>query len=245
MTSDDLRTVLPLLIIIGWACALLLVDLFIPKERKGWTAFLASVGLAVGLGFTLAYAGLEQTGFSGMVTLDRFSSFLNALFLASGLLGIAISYGYLKRMGIERGEYYVLILFSTAGMMLMAQAADLIIIFLALELLSLPLYVLAAWARPRTESEEAGIKYFLLGAFATGFVVFGIALAYGASGGQGTTSISGIAQAVNAPGFNKYFLSIGAALILVGFGFKTAAVQKMSSRPSWIIPSTTGLSFIR
>ena len=221
MTKSDLYTILPLLILIGSACVLLLVDLFIPKERKGWTAVLAAVGLAGALGVTIAQAGLERNAFNGMVTLDGFSSFLNGLFLASGLLGIAIAYGYLKRMGIERGEYYVLILFSTSGMLLMAQAANLIIIFLALELLSLPLYVLAAWARPRTESEEAGIKYFLLGAFATGFVVYGIALVFGSTG---KTSLTEIAAVVAAGTFTKYLLLIGAALILVGFSFKVAAV---------------------
>jgi len=221
MTTQDLYAVLPLLIVVGWAALLLLIDLSIPRERKGWTALLAAVGLAAGLGITLAQAGLERVAFSGMVTLDRFSTYLNALFLASGLLAVAIAYGYLKRMDIERGEYYVMILFSTAGMMLMAQAADLIIIFLALELLSLPLYVLSAWARPRTESEEAGIKYFLLGAFATGFVVFGIALVFGSSG---TTSLTGVAAAIGSPTFTRYLLMIGAALILVGFSFKVAAV---------------------
>jgi len=221
MTKSDLYTILPLLIVMGWASLLLLVDLFIRRERKGWTAVLAAVGLAGALGITLAQAGLEQNAFNGMVTLDGFSTFLNSLLLASGLLGIAVAYGYLKRMGIERGEYYVLILFGTSGMMLMAQAADLIIVFLALELLSLPLYVLSAWARPRTESEEAGIKYFLLGAFSTGFVVYGIALVYGATG---ATSLSAVAAAVTAPTFTKYLLMIGAALILVGFGFKVAAV---------------------
>ncbi len=221
MNYSDFYTILPLLILLGWACLLLLVDLFIPKERKGWTAVLAAVGLAGALGVTLAQAGLERTAFNGMVTLDGFSSFLNGLLLTSGLLAVAIAYGYLKRMDIERGEYYVLILFSTTGMMLMAQAADLIVVFLALELLSLPLYVLAAWARPHTESEEAGIKYFLLGAFATGFVVYGIALVYG---GTGATSLTGIAAAVTAGTFTKYLLLIGAALILVGFGFKVAAV---------------------
>ena len=221
MTNSDLYTILPLLIVMGWACLLLLVDLFIPRERKGWTAILAAVGLAGALGVVLAQVGLERVAFSGMVTLDGFSSFLNCLFLASGLLGIAIAYGYLKNMGIERGEYYVLILLSTSGMMLMAMASDLIVVFLALELLSLPLYVLAAWARPRTESEEAGIKYFLLGAFATGFVVYGIALVYGSTG---TTSLAGINSAVAAQTFTRYLLLIGAALILVGFGFKVAAV---------------------
>jgi NADH-quinone oxidoreductase subunit N len=222
MTQSDLYTILPIIILVAWACVLLLVDLFIPKGRKGWTALLAAVGLAGTLGVTLAQAGRELTAFNGMVMLDGFSSFLNALFLASGLLGIAISYGYLRRMGIERGEYYTLMLFSISGMMLMAQAADLIVIFLALELLSIPLYVLAAWARPRTDSEEAGLKYFLLGAFATGFVVYGVALVFGATG---ATALSGIAAAVAAETYTtKYLLLIGAALILVGFGFKVAAV---------------------
>jgi NADH-quinone oxidoreductase subunit N len=149
MTQSDLRTILPIILIVAWACVLLLVDLFIPKGRKGWTALLAAIGLASALGVTLAQAGLELSAFGGMVVLDGFSSFLNGLFLASGLLAIAIAYGYLKRMGLERGEYYALMLFSLSGMLLMAQAADLIVTFLALELLSIPLYVLAAFARPK------------------------------------------------------------------------------------------------
>jgi NADH-quinone oxidoreductase subunit N len=217
----NLTSILPLLILVVWACLLLLVDLFIPKGRKGWTALLACLGLAGALGMTWALAGREMTGFNGMVTLDGFSSFLGALFLASGLLAVAIAYGYLKRMDLERGEFYALILFSISGMMLMAQASDLIVVFLALELLSIPLYVLAAWARPRSESEEAGIKYFLLGAFATGFVVYGIALVYGATG---KTGLSEISAAIAAGNFTRYLLLIGAALILVGFSFKVAAV---------------------
>jgi NADH-quinone oxidoreductase subunit N len=221
MTLDDLRTILPLVLLVTWACLLLLVDLFIPKNRKGWTALLAALGLAAALGLTLAQAGLELSAFGGMVVLDGFSSFLGSLFLTSGLLSIAIAYGYLKRMGIERGEYYTLMLFSISGMLLMSQAADLIVVFLALELLSIPLYVLAAFARPRTDSEEAGLKYFLLGAFATGFVVYGISLVFG---GTGTTSLIGIAAAVAAGTYTKYLMLIGAALILVGFSFKVAAV---------------------
>jgi NADH-quinone oxidoreductase subunit N len=221
MTISDLYIILPTILLVAWACVLLLVDLFIPKRRKGWTALLAAVGLAGAMGITLTQAGASTTGFNGMVTLDGFSSFLNSLFLGSGLLGIAIAYGYLKRMGIERGEYYVLMLFSISGMLLMAQASDLIVVFLALELLSIPLYVLAAFARPRIDSEEAGIKYFLLGAFATGFVVYGITLIYGATG---ATSLAGILGAIAAGTFTRYLLLIGAGLLLVGFGFKVAAV---------------------
>ncbi len=219
MTSSDLLSILPLLVLVIWASLLLLVDLFL--KRKGVTAFLAALGLALTAGLTLAQAGDEASAFGGMIAVDGFATLLNVLFLLSGLLGIAVAYGYLKRMGIERGEYYSLLLFSTAGMMLMAHAADLIVVFLALELLSLPLYVLAAFARPRLDSEEAGLKYFLLGAFATGFVVYGVTLVYG---GTGSTSLAGIVAAVAGGVPSLLLLTIGAALILVGFGFKVAAV---------------------
>ncbi len=221
MTLSDLSAILSLLVLVIWACLLLLVDVFlIPRTRKGWTALLAAFGLALALGLVLGQSEVTS-GFGGMVVRDGFSDFLSALLLASGLLAIALAYGYLKRMGIERGEYYAFLLFSVAGMVLMVQAADLIVVFLALELLSIPLYVLAAFARPRLESEEAGLKYFLLGAFAGAFVVYGIALVYGACG---TTRLLEIAQGgVQSPAAWP-FLLIGAALILVGFGFKVAAV---------------------
>jgi NADH-quinone oxidoreductase subunit N len=215
----DFYILLPLIILTAWACALLLADLFIPKERKGITAFFAALGLAVTLGFSLTQIGREGTGFNGMVTLDGFSTFTSALILISGLLGVSLAYGYIKRMGLERGEYYTLMLFSITGMMLMTQASDLIIVFLALELLSIPLYVLAAFARPNLQSEEAGLKYFLLGAFSTGFIVYGTALVFGATG---TTSLSGIFAAASN-GTPSLLLTIGSALLLVGFGFKIAA----------------------
>lgn len=220
LNLSDFYTLLPAFVLTGWASMLLVLDLFIPRGSKGLTAFLAAVGLGLTLGITLVQAGSSSLGFNGMVVLDGFSVFLNALLLVSGLLGIALAYGYVRRMGLERGEYYTLMLFSVVGMMLMVQAADLIVVFIALELLSIPLYVLAAFNNRRPESEEAGLKYFLLGAFSTGFVVYGIALVFGAAG---STSLYGIvtAAASSAP---TLLLSIGAALILVGFGFKVAAV---------------------
>jgi len=220
MTINDFEVLKPYTLLTVWACILLLVDLFIPKERKGITALLSALGLAITLGFTLAQIGNERSGFSNMVVLDGFSTFVNALLLVSGLLGVALAYGYVKRMNIERGEYYTLLLFSVTGMMLMAQASDLIVVFIALELLSIPLYVLAAFNRTKSESEEAGLKYFLLGAFATGFVVYGTALVFGATG---STNLSAIVTSASA-GTSSLLLTIGAALILVGFGFKIAAV---------------------
>ncbi len=223
-TFTDYYSILPFAILVAWACLLLLVDLFISKRYKIFTAILAAVGLALTLFlniwlFIVKLSGNSVTGFSGMVALDGFSTFASALLLISGLFGIALAYGYTKRLNIVRGEYYTLLLFSIAGMMLMTQAADLIIVFLALELLSIPLYVLSAYTR-KADSEEAGVKYFLLGAFATGFVVYGTALVFGATG---STSLNGIALAASSMS-PSLLLTIGAALILVGFGFKVAAV---------------------
>jgi len=146
---------------------------------------------------------------------------MSVIFLFSGLAGIAVAYDYLERSGIERGEYYVLLLFSIVGMMLMAAAADLIMVFLALELLSIPLYVLAGIAVPRPDSEEAALKYFLLGAFASGFFLYGTALVYGATG---STALTEIVSATSSGNVNLSFLVIGAGLILVGLGFKVAVV---------------------
>ncbi len=215
----NFSVILPVLVLSAWACILLLVDLLL--KRKGITAFLAALGLALTLGLTLAQLGMSETGFNNMVIVDGFSIFVDAVLLGSGLLGVALAYGYLKRMGIEHGEYYTLLLFSISGMMLMAQAGDLIIVFLALETLSIPLYVLSAFARPRADSEEAGLKYFLLGAFSTGFVVYGIALVFGATR---TTGLSQIVAAASSGAANTLLLSAGAGLILVGLGFKVAAV---------------------
>ena len=223
----SMNAILPLVFLIGWACVLLLVDLFIPAKRKGWTALLSALGLLIALVILIArlaqdrFAGQPVSAFGGMITVDGFSTFLGALLLFSGLVGIALAYDYNKRMGLERSEYFALLLFAVSGMMLMGHAADLIVVFLALELLSIPLYVLAGIAVPRLESEEASLKYFLLGAFASGFVVYGTALVYGATR---TTALSGIVEAVKTGSHDPTLLLVGAALILVGLGFKIAAV---------------------
>jgi NADH-quinone oxidoreductase subunit N len=220
---EDMNTILPLAVLVAWACALLLVDLAIPKGRKGWTALLAGVGLVVAAALTLwkATGGEQTTAFNGMIVVDGFAVYLSVLILVSGIGGITLAYDYLRRTGIERGEYYVLLLFSIAGMVLMTQAADLIVVFLALELLSIPLYVLAGFAVPKLNSEEASLKYFLLGSFATGFVLYGVALTFGATG---QTSLEGIVAAVTSGTASPVGLLIGAAMILVGLGFKVAVV---------------------
>jgi NADH-quinone oxidoreductase subunit N len=218
---SNFSVLMPINILVIWASALLLLDVFILKRRKGWTALLAAVGLVVALVFALVQAGADRTAFGGMVVVDGFATFLTVLLLASGLVAIALAYDYLRRMGLDRGEYYVLLLFSLSGMMLMAVAADLIVVFLALELLSIPLYVLAGFARPQTDSEEAAMKYFLLGAFAGSFVLLGIAFIYGATG---RTGLEKIVEVINLGVADTGLLVVGAALVLIGLGFKVAAV---------------------
>jgi NADH-quinone oxidoreductase subunit N len=217
----SLEAILPLIVLTIWVCALILVDLFIPKERKGLTALFAAIGLLVTLGFVIARIGRPLVGFGGMIFADDFANFLNVLILVSGLAGIGLAYDYLKRMGLERGEYYSLLLFSMIGMMLMGMTADLIVVFLALELLSIPLYVLAGIATPKASSEEAALKYFLLGSFSSGILLFGTALVYGATS---FTGLSDIVNAVSSGAANPTWLLFGAALILIGLGFKVAVV---------------------
>ena len=221
MDIRDLISILPLIVLVGWACLLLLIDLFVPRDRKGITAILAAVGIALALVINLMQLGEVQQAFNGMIVLDGFASLLDTLFLAVGLIAVAQAYDYLKRRNIERGEYYSLLLFTLSGMLLMATAGDLIVVFLALELLSIPLYVLAGFARPQLESEEAAIKYFLLGAFASGFVVYGIALVFGATG---TTGLGSIVAFFAASQETPVLLLIGSGMILVGLGFKVAVV---------------------
>jgi NADH-quinone oxidoreductase subunit N len=219
---SDLVALLPFVFVVVWACVLLFVDIFIQDEKKGVLGGLTALGLIVAIVLSVLQTGQELTAFAGMVAIDGFSVFMNVLFLGIGLAGTAVAYDYLKRMDLERGEYYVLLVFSVAGMMLMGSANDLIIVFLALELLSIPLYVLSGIARPQLKSEEAGIKYFLMGAFASGFVVYGVALIFGMTG---TTSIPEIVSVVTAGNLlNPLIFTVGGALLLIGLGFKVAAV---------------------
>jgi NADH-quinone oxidoreductase subunit N len=219
--GPDLLAALPFIIIVGWACILLLLDAFIPRDKKYITAVLSGIGLLAALIVVLLRLDQEAAAFGGMILADTYASGMQIVFLVTGLLGILVAYDYIRRMGIERGEYYTLLLFSVSGMMLMSLAGDLIVVFLAIELLSLPLYVLAGFARPKDESEESAMKYFLLGAFASAFLVYGIALVFGATG---STGMADIVASLAAGSPEPALMFVGTAMILVGLGFKVAAV---------------------
>lgn len=228
MTISDLYSILPVFVLIIWALFLLLADLWLSKHTPTWTPVLAVVGLLLALASSLFLGGNSLSGFGGFVVVDGFSSFLQPLFAATGILAIGLAFDYLKRLQINRGEYYPLILFSVSGMMLMASAGDLLMIFLSLELLSIPLYILASMAAPRLESEESGLKYFLLGTFASGFLLFGIAMVYGATT---STNLSVIVATVEAGTYNPTLMIVGSVLLLIGLGFKVAAVPFQSWTP--------------
>jgi NADH-quinone oxidoreductase subunit N len=220
VTLLDFYTMLPMLILAAGGMALMLIDLALKPQHKKYGAWLAVLAFAAAGAAAWALLGRQGVAFSGMLVVDSYAQVLGLVAIGAGILTVLTSINYLRDRGIARNEYYVLLLFSVGGMVMMAAAHNLIIVFIALELLSIPLYVLAGFARPDTASEEAALKYFLLGAFASGFLLFGIAMTYGA---LGTTDLALVAAKVTAGGSSPMLL-FGAALILVGLGFKVAVV---------------------
>lgn len=225
--TSDLNGIVPLLIVWGAACLTLLGDVFVWRRNPNINTLLAVVGL-----FLACYAifmGQYEEGksvFAGTVLVDSLTYVGWIALLFAGLLSVALASTYLKNRGLEHGEYYVLLLLSLSGAMLMASAGDLLVLFIALEVLSVALYVMAGFARTEERSEEAAIKYFLLGAFASGFLLFGIALVYG---GTATTNLKGIAEATRIMMSGGHagatpILLAGIALLIVGLGFKAAVI---------------------
>ena len=184
----------------------------------GW---LALVGLLIAAFFNGWLYGVTEVGSASMVAVDRFRLFANWIFLLAAALAILISFAYVYRQRLQVGEFYALILLSTAGMMFMAGARDLVVMFMGLEVMSIAVYALTAFNRRDRRSAEAGLKYFLLGAFATGFLLYGIALVYGATG---STNLAVIGAAVSSGAATATLLNVGIGLMVVGFAFKVSAV---------------------
>jgi NADH-quinone oxidoreductase subunit N len=200
------------------------------RRRPGATAIsfvVALAGLLVAGGFLWrqwqdVHHGGPITTVAGMVRIDGFAIFLGTVVLSSTVLALLLAVQYLRREQLERPEYLALMMLSAAGMLTMTTANDLIVVFLSLEILSIPLYVLAAFDRRRLTSQESGIKYFVLGAFSSAIFLYGVALTYGATG---TTSLTGIGTFLaNNTLLEQGTLLAGLALLLVGLGFKVAAV---------------------
>jgi NADH-quinone oxidoreductase subunit N len=217
----SLRVIAPAAILAVTGFVLMLLDLLPPRGRREHMAFVGLAGVVVALVSAILLWGSDITGFQGMAVLDNLTLFATLVIgYATGLV-LLESIDYLKRRGMESGEFYILVLFAATGMVIMAGANDLIVVFLGLETMSLALYVLAGFFRTEIQAGEASMKYFLLGAFASGFFLYGIALIYGATA---STNLDKIGAAVKAGAGRDPLLLIGFALLLVGFGFKISAV---------------------
>ena len=222
--ADYLRALLPEIVLSLAAMLVLLVDVFQKGSRSepsrpiiGWLALAGLVAAGVANIWTLR---VVESGTSAVVAVDSFRIFLNFVFLLAAALTVMMSFGYLDRRGINRGEFHVLVLFATVGMMLLASARDLILLFLALELMSTAIYVLVGFDRGDPRSSEGALKYFMLGAFASAFLLYGIALVFGSSG---TINIAEVAAMLPDVQQTPMFLA-GVGMMLVGLGFKAAAI---------------------
>jgi NADH-quinone oxidoreductase subunit N len=215
-----LGPLLPVLIVLGAAALVLLLDLVPRIVGRELLATVALAGVVGALLTVLSRWGRPGRAFHDMVVLDDFALFVSVVICYAAALVILLSIDYLRRSGAESGEYYALVLFATAGMMLLAAAGDLVVVFLSLELMSLSLYVLAGLFKRELAAGEASMKYFILGAFAASFLLYGIALIYGATG---TTNLDRIAAAAAGRAHDP-LLAVGLGLLLVGFGFKISSV---------------------
>ena len=214
------QLLMPYLVIIVTFIVVLIYDMIDSLSKWGlaWLTILGSLVASVVSVNMLTTGLVSTTEFSGMIRIDQYSVFFNLIFFVSLILVSLISISYLGSQDPRQGQYYLLMLLSTFGMMLMAGANDLVMVFLGLELMSLPLYVLAGYFRTNSYSSEAGMKYLLLGAFSSCFFLYGIALIYG---GTGTTELTEIASSQLT---NNMLVVVGMFLLIVGFGFKVGLV---------------------
>ena len=229
LPSVEYANILPILILIGGALLLLLAGTFLQRRRVGSAYAIFTVLTAGAALVSTAFMWRRVSGGHGEATLavadalviDGFSVFMAVVICSAVLVGALLSDDYLRREGLEGPEFYVLMMLSAAGGVIMAAANDLIVVFLGLEILSIALYVMAGYHRRRAESQEAAIKYFVLGSFSSAFFLYGVALTYGATG---STNLGTISRFLREQILTEGVFLAGMAFMLVGLGFKVAAV---------------------
>ncbi len=235
LNPRDLQLIAPEIIITVAACVALVMEVILPYKLSKWTAYFSLAGIAlamvslgaqfIGMGGTFRLGSLPalspMDGFFGMVRIDGFALIFRAIFLIAAALAIAISIRYLDIEREQHGEYYALILFATVGMMFLGGGYDLISLYIALELMALTFYVLVAFTKRERRSNEAGMKYFLLGAFSSGILLYGMSLIYGITG---STNLGEIGRAMGASSELRPLLLIGMIALAAGLFFKIAAV---------------------
>jgi NADH-quinone oxidoreductase subunit N len=217
----DILALYPEMLITLAACVILLVDIVTRrqyKQRLGWGCIGASLFTLLLL---LLFPPMTGVGFAGMFIADGYAVFFKALFLLAVILTVLVSPHYLDDEDAHHGEYYALLLFAAVGMMIMAGGGDLITIYLGLELMSLSTYVLAGFVRRDVASTEAAVKYFLMGAFTSGILLYGLALIYGLTG---STNLGAVAQGLSGLSLDNPALILAIILLVAGFGFKVAVV---------------------
>ena len=214
----------PELVLAGGLCLVLMLDLFIDERKKWMLTAITSFTLLAAMVPVLMLALSEtevRTMFDGRYVVDNFSLVMKAVFLLAGYVVVLLSSSHIEQGEYWRGEYWFLLLTSLLGMLMMASSRDLVSIFVALEFLSIPAYMLAAWRKRDPKSNEAGVKYFLLGVFASAVMLYGMSLMYGVAN---STLLVDIAPKLTATGEFSAVHTLGVVFVVVGFAFKVSAV---------------------
>ena len=218
-SASDFYYILPELLLTGGALVVLLLSVLTPRDDRLLLG-VSLASLAAALYWVASFAGLDIEVSRGLLAIDGFAAFFKVVVLVSAALTLLMSAPYLRVEGLRAGEYYFLILCATLGMMFMASGVDLITLFIGLETMAVSFYVLAGYLKPNPRSNEAAVKYFLLGAFSLGVLLYGMSLLYGVTG---TTSLAGTAAALADQG-PSLVLVLAVVLVGAGMGFKIAAV---------------------
>ena len=220
LSLSDFAALTPEFILGGVALIVLLADAFIPKARHGVIAWMSIAGLVLTAAALVPYAGEHTTAARGMIAVDGFGAFFQFLFLFAAGLTILMSPRYLQVEDARPGTYYFLVLSATLGMMFMASGIDLVTIFIGLETMAISFYILAGFLKPNRRSNEAAVKYFLLGTFSLGLLLYGMSILYGLTA---TTNLRTIATLLAGESHHPW-LPLGVILVVAGIGFKIAAV---------------------
>jgi NADH-quinone oxidoreductase subunit N len=218
----DYHAILPELILSGTVLLVLVVDVFLPAKRKSWSMIVGLIGTIAALVGTLTLLGDTRSTFGGSFVVDNFAILFKLFFLSVAILVLGISFRYFREGGFYQGEYYFLLLTSFLGCVMMPSSRDLLLLFIALELVSAPGFLMAAFRKGDPKSNEAGLKFFLIGVLSTAVMLYGMSLIYGLTG---TTRLGGIAQSLLNIDPGKETLAFSAILfVVIGFAFKVSAV---------------------
>src|SRR5262249_30165933 len=221
LSTSDFYYILPELVITTGALVVLIADVLLPRDRRASLAWITLAVIAATLASLVPFASTHVEVARGLLAVDRFALFFKVVFLIACAITVLRSTRYLAVAGASPGEYYLLILCVTLGMMVMAGGIDLISIFIGLETMAVSFYILAGFIKPSQRSNEAAVKYFLLGAFSLGILLYGMSLLYGLSG---TTNLRGMATSFASQAATDPRLILAVILIVAGVGFKIAAV---------------------